>query len=99
VDEKDQPVEGAVFGGYWVHPVNKNNNTALFFSGTTDADGIATFKIGDKTYPGEYRITIENVNKEGYVFDCVGSILVGYNSPTQFSQEYKRYFGYAPLAT
>lgn len=33
----------------------------------------------------------KNANEAGY--------LVGYNSPAQFSREYKRYFGYAPSAT
>jgi hypothetical protein len=77
VDDGDQPVEGAGVSGFWVYPVNKNNNTTLFFSGTTDADGKATFKIGDKARPGEYRITIENVTKGGFVFDHNGSVLVG----------------------
>ena len=76
VDDGGQPVEGAGVSGFWVYPVNKNNNTTLFFGDTTDADGKAAFKIGDKARPGEYRITIENVTKEGYVFDHDGSILV-----------------------
>ncbi len=33
----------------------------------------------------------KKVNKAGY--------LVGYNSPAQFSREYKRHFGFAPSAT
>jgi AraC-like DNA-binding protein len=33
----------------------------------------------------------KRANEAGY--------LVGYNSPAQFSREYKRYFGYAPSAT
>ncbi|MDY6868355.1 MAG: AraC family transcriptional regulator, partial [Chloroflexota bacterium] len=33
----------------------------------------------------------KNVNEAGY--------LVGYNSPAQFSREYKRHFGFAPSAT
>jgi AraC-like DNA-binding protein len=33
----------------------------------------------------------KNANEAGY--------LVGYNSPSQFSREYKRHFGYAPSAT
>jgi AraC-like DNA-binding protein len=33
--------------------------------------------------------------KKAYEASC----MVGYNSPTQFSREYKRYFGYAPSAT
>ena len=77
VDDQDQPVEGAGVSGFWVYPLNKNNNTTLFFSGTTDADGKAAFKIGDKARPGEYRISIENVTKTGYVFDQNGSVLVG----------------------
>jgi hypothetical protein len=76
VDDEDQPVEGAGVSGFWVYPVNKNNNTTLFFSGTTDADGIVTFKIGDKARPGTYRINIESVSKEGYVFDQDNSVLV-----------------------
>ena len=82
MDEKDQPVEGMVIDRYWVYPVKKNNNTALFFSCTIDTDGIAPFRIGDKARPGEYRIPITYVTKEGYEFDYDGSILVGYNSPT-----------------
>jgi hypothetical protein len=77
VDEQGDPIEGASVSGFWVYPVNKNNNTTLFFGGTTNADGIATFQIGDKARPGYYRITIKNVSKEGYVFDRDGSILVG----------------------
>jgi hypothetical protein len=76
VDDLGNPVEGAGVSGFWVYPLNKNNNTTLFFSGTTDADGTATFKIGDKARPGEYRITIENVTKEDYVFDHDNSVLV-----------------------
>jgi hypothetical protein len=76
VDEQDQPIEGAVVGGYWVHPVNKNNNTTLFIDGTTAEDGFATFRI-DKARPGDYRLTISYVNKEGFEFDVDGSILVG----------------------
>jgi AraC-like DNA-binding protein len=33
----------------------------------------------------------KNASEAGY--------LVGYNSPAQFSREYKRHFGYAPSAT
>jgi AraC-like DNA-binding protein len=33
----------------------------------------------------------KKANEAGY--------LVGYNSPAQFSREYKRHFGYAPSAT
>lgn len=77
VDDGNQPVEGAGVSGFWVYPLNKNNNSTLFFSGTTDAEGKAAFKIGDKARPGEYRISIENVSKEGYVFDHDGSVLVG----------------------
>ena len=76
VDDQGVPVEGAGVSGFWVYPLNKNNNSTLFFSGTTGADGIAAFKIGDKARPGEYRIRIENVTKEGYVFDRDNSILV-----------------------
>jgi hypothetical protein len=76
VDDEDQPVEGAGISGFWVYPVNKNNNTTLFFSGTTGADGKVTFKIGDKARPGTYRINIESVSKEGYVFDQDNSVLV-----------------------
>jgi hypothetical protein len=76
VDDEDQPVEGANISGFWVYPVNKNNNTTLFFGGTTGADGKVTFKIGDKARPGTYRITIESVSKEGYVLDQNNSILV-----------------------
>jgi hypothetical protein len=76
VDEQDQPVEGAVVGGYWVYPINKNNNTTLFINGITTGDGYATFRI-DKARPGDYRITITHVTKEGYEFDNDGSILVG----------------------
>jgi AraC-like DNA-binding protein len=36
--------------------------------------------------------------KEGKKANEVG-YLVGYNSPTQFSREYKRHFGFAPSAT
>ena len=77
VDDGNQPVEGAGVSGFWVYPLNKNNNTNLFVSGTTGADGKVIFKIGDKACPGDYRITIENVTKAGYVFDKNGSILVG----------------------
>ena len=76
VDEANQPVEGASVSGFWVYPVNKNNNTTLFFGGTTGADGKVTFTIGDKARPGTYRINIENVSKEGYVFDRNNSVLV-----------------------
>ena len=76
IDNQGQPVEGAGVSGFWVYPVNKNNNTTLFFGSATDADGIASFRIGDKARPGEYRITIENVTKEGYVFDQNNSVLV-----------------------
>ncbi len=76
VDDENQPVEGAGISGFWVYPVNKNNNTTLFFSGTTGADGKVTFKIGDKARPGTYRINIESVSKEGYVLDQENSVLV-----------------------
>ena len=76
VDDQGDPVEGAGVSGFWVYPVNRNNNSTLFFSGTTDADGIASFGIGDKARPGEYRINIENVSKDGFVFDQNGSIRV-----------------------
>lgn len=76
VDDQGNPVEGAGVSGFWVYPVNKNNNTNSFFGGSTDADGKATFEIGGKARPGEYRITIENVTKEGYVFDHDNSVLV-----------------------
>ena len=33
----------------------------------------------------------KNANEAGY--------MVGYNSPAQFSREYKRHFGFAPSAT
>jgi AraC-like DNA-binding protein len=33
----------------------------------------------------------KKANEAGY--------MVGYNSPAQFSREYKRYFGYSPSAT
>jgi AraC-like DNA-binding protein len=33
----------------------------------------------------------KNASEAGY--------LVGYNSPAQFSREYKRHFGYSPSAT
>jgi AraC-like DNA-binding protein len=33
----------------------------------------------------------KNASEAGY--------LVGYNSPAQFSREYKRYFGFVPSAT
>jgi hypothetical protein len=75
-DEAHQPVEGAVVGGYWVYPINKNNNTTLFIDATTASGGYATFRI-DKARPGGYRITITHVVKEGYEFDYDGSILVG----------------------
>jgi hypothetical protein len=73
LDEQDQPVEGAVVGVFWVYPLNKNNNTNLFTDATTAGDGYATFKIGDKARPGDYRITIEYVTKEGYKWDYYGS--------------------------
>jgi hypothetical protein len=76
VDDEDQPVEGADISGFWVYPVNKNNNTTLFFSSTIGADGKITFEIGDKARPGTYRINIESVSKEGYVFDQSNSVLV-----------------------
>jgi hypothetical protein len=76
MDEQNQPVEDAVVGGYWVYPVNKNNNTTLFIDGTTANDGSATFRI-DKARPGDYRITISYVTKEGFELDHDGSILVG----------------------
>jgi hypothetical protein len=76
LDEDDQPVEGAVVGGYWVYPVNRNNNTTLFIDAATAGDGYATFTI-DKARPGDYRLTITHVVKEGYKFDHDGSILVG----------------------
>jgi hypothetical protein len=75
-DKAHQPVEGAVVGGYWVYPINKNNNTTLFIDATTASGGYATFRI-DKARPGGYRITITHVVKEGYEFDYDGSILVG----------------------
>ena len=75
-DEAHQPVEGAVVGGYWVYPINKNNNTTLFINAATASDGSATFRI-DKARPGDFRLTITHVVKEGYKFDYDGSILVG----------------------
>jgi hypothetical protein len=76
LDDQDQPVEGAVVGGYWVYPINKNNNTILFTNSITEEDGYASFEI-DKARPGDYRITITGVTKEGYEFDFESSILVG----------------------
>jgi AraC-like DNA-binding protein len=40
----------------------------------------------------------QNLIKEGKKANEAG-YLVGYNSPAQFSREYKRHFGYAPSAT
>jgi hypothetical protein len=76
VDDQGNPVQGADVSGFWVYPVNKNSNSNLYFGGATGADGKATFEIGDKARSGEYRITIENVTKEGYVFDRDNSVLV-----------------------
>jgi hypothetical protein len=76
VDDQGDPVEGAGVSGFWVYPLNRNNNSTLFFSDTTDAQGIASFSIGDNARPGEYRINIENVSKDGFVFDQDGSIRV-----------------------
>ncbi len=77
LDEQDQPVEGAVVGVFWVYPINKNNNTNLFTESTTAVDGYATFRIGDRARPGDYRITITHVVKEGYEWDKDGSVQVG----------------------
>jgi len=76
VDEQGQPVEGAIVGGYWVYPINKNNNTTLFIEATTTGDGYAIFGI-DKARPGDYRININYVTKEGYKFDYDNSIILG----------------------
>jgi hypothetical protein len=76
LDEQDQPVEGAVVGVFWVYPLNRNNNTSMFTDATTASDGYAAFRI-DKARPGDYRITITYVTKEGFEFDTDGSILVG----------------------
>lgn len=76
VDEDNQPVEGASLSGFWVYPLNKNNNTSLFVSGTTNADGIATFQLASSR-PGEYRLNIEQVSKAGFELDYDGSVLVG----------------------
>jgi AraC-like DNA-binding protein len=40
----------------------------------------------------------QSLIKEGRKANEAG-YLVGYNSPAQFSREYKRHFGYAPSAT
>jgi hypothetical protein len=77
LDEQDQPVEDAVVGVFWVYPLNRNNNTNMFVDGTTEGDGYATFKIGDKARHGDYRITITNVSKDGFKWDEDGSVLVG----------------------
>jgi hypothetical protein len=63
VDDQGYPVERAGVSGYWISPVNKNYNATMFFSGTTDAGGIASLRIDDKARPGEHRITIENITK------------------------------------
>lgn len=76
VGDQGNLVEGAGVSRFWVYPLNKNNNTTLFFSGTTGADGTASFGIGDKARPGEYRINLENVSKDGFVFDHNGSIRI-----------------------
>lgn len=68
-DEDHTPVEGATVGVFWVYPVNKNNNSSMFDSAVTGSDGVATFTIGDKARPGDYRITVNYVNAEGYVWD------------------------------
>ena len=75
-DEDDKPVEGASISGFWVYPVNKNNNTSLFVGSTTASDGYATFTL-DSSRPGDYRLNIEQVSKDGFEFDYDGSILVG----------------------
>ena len=77
LDEQDQPVKDAIVGVFWVYPLNKNNNTNMFVDGTTGGDGYATFKIGNKARPGDYRITITNVSKDGFKWDDDGSVLVG----------------------
>ena len=76
VDEQGRPVEGAIVGGYWVYPISKNNNTTLFIEATTTGDGYAIFGI-DKARPGDYRININYVTKEGYKFDYDNSIILG----------------------
>jgi AraC-like DNA-binding protein len=51
---------------------------------------------GSGIYSPEYRQTA--LIKEGKKANEAGN-LVGYNSPAQFSREYKRRFGYAPSLT
>ena len=74
LDEQDDPVEGANVLVWWVYPVNKNNNTNMYTTGTTAGDGYATFRI-DKASRGDYRISIENVTKEGFKFDANNSVM------------------------
>jgi len=76
LDEQDKPVEDAIVGGYWVYPLNKNNNTTLFIEAATAGDGYAVFRI-EKARPGDYRINISYVTKEGLKFDQDNSIILG----------------------
>jgi hypothetical protein len=75
LDEQDQPVEGAHVYVWWVYPKNRNNNTNMYMNATTTGDGYATFKI-NKAVSGNYRITIDNVTKDGYEWDYSGSVRV-----------------------
>jgi hypothetical protein len=76
LDEQDQPVEGAHVYSWWVYPKNRNSNTNMYMDTSTTSDGYATFKI-DKAVRGDYRITIDNVTKDGYDWDYSGSVRVG----------------------
>jgi len=76
LDEQDQPVEDAHVYVWWVYPKNRNNNTNMYMDATTTGDGYATFKI-NKAVSGNYRITVDNVTKDGYEWDYSGSVRVG----------------------
>ena len=52
---------------------------------TNDFSGISLYMAQTFIQEGK------NASEAGY--------MVGYNSPAQFSREYKRHFGYAPSAT
>jgi hypothetical protein len=75
VDEQGQPVEGAVVTEYWTYPINNNNNSTLFTDASTAGDGYATFRI-DKARPGDYRINVTHVTKEGFTYDYENSIIL-----------------------
>ncbi|MCA9938762.1 MAG: Ig-like domain-containing protein [Anaerolineales bacterium] len=68
-DENNQPVNGAIVAATWTLP---NGSTQSRYA-QTNASGIARFLTTDGV--GVYNLTIQGMQKAGYTFDDVNSVL------------------------